>query len=128
MNTGQILPCKRFETNVGKWMNWDHFRGVSLPLEEDQLCETVVQLWGLSPMHISCHGIWHGRLHYSEKSRWPNSQPENKWRKVWFLIPRAKPFLKVDLNTSRTPILTLVLGTIPKPSFWSTSEAAASER
>lgn len=108
-----------------KWVgteNCDCFRGVSLPLEEDQLCETVVQLWGLSPVHISYHGIWHGQLHYSEKSRWPNSQPEKKGRKFWLSI------LKVDLNASIVPILTLVLGTIPKPSFWSTSEAAASER
>lgn len=107
-------------------MNWDHFRGVSLPLEEDQLCETVVQLWGLSPEHISYHGIWHGQLHYSEKSHWPNSQPEkNKRTKSLVFNSKSKD---ISLNASITPILTLVLGTIPKPSFWSTSEAAASER
>lgn len=81
-------------------MNWDHFRGVSLPLEEDQLCETVVQLWGLSPEHISYHGIWHGQLHYSEKSHWPNSQPEKtKDEKFGFQFQEQRYFFKCFYNT-----------------------------
>lgn len=48
------------------------------PLEEDQLCETADPLWGLSPVHIFYHGIWHGQSHYSEKSRWPKTRPGRK--------------------------------------------------
>lgn len=52
------------------------------PLEEDQLCETADPLWGLSPVHIFYHGIWHGQSHYSEKSRWPKTRPGKKNKRI----------------------------------------------